>query len=261
MPSPHVLLFLLLAALTPSVRAEEASSSCRRCCQGRDSSCYERSGSERCYCDEGCLTTGDCCRDYHRVCAVQGEKPYLPTSPSVYQPLPVRPVKVCRMGWCATLPWRPRPQPSFSLHYRSQPLLEFPFWRSFPIRVKRKWSHKRQMRRLLGATPPIRRALASLFETPTPQKHSTFEGFRLFFRTKKCKKMAFLLQCCQSNVKLLTIIWSNKIICHAFDASLTSFAIFFALLAHPTRAKESSLSDVGHFFPLEIHFSWVDDAL
>lgn len=49
-----------------------------RCCPGRDSSCvvngFQRGGinvDEPCYCDEGCLETGDCCSDYKSVCNVQ----------------------------------------------------------------------------------------------------------------------------------------------------------------------------------------------
>ena len=57
-----------------------------RCCIGRDSSCFVNSGdlsvgletidnsiSEPCYCDEGCLETGDCCSDYEQVCTFEGE--------------------------------------------------------------------------------------------------------------------------------------------------------------------------------------------
>ena len=48
-----------------------------RCCPGRDSSCYVSNGPNsysrrHCYCDEGCLETGDCCSDYKEVCAVRG---------------------------------------------------------------------------------------------------------------------------------------------------------------------------------------------
>ena len=59
------------------------------CCTGRDSSCFVNSGdssvhenglatidnsiSEPCYCDEGCLETGDCCSDYEQVCTFEGE--------------------------------------------------------------------------------------------------------------------------------------------------------------------------------------------
>lgn len=51
-----------------------------RCCQGRDSSCVvnglQTNGQyvdEPCYCDEGCLETGDCCHDYKQICKVHGE--------------------------------------------------------------------------------------------------------------------------------------------------------------------------------------------
>ena len=50
------------------------------CCIGRDSSCFVNgdgsfgnSISEPCYCDEGCLETGDCCSDYEQVCTFQGK--------------------------------------------------------------------------------------------------------------------------------------------------------------------------------------------
>lgn len=59
-----------------------------RCCTGRDSSCFVNSGdnslddnglisfdnsiSEPCYCDEGCLETGDCCSDYEAICTFEG---------------------------------------------------------------------------------------------------------------------------------------------------------------------------------------------
>ena len=59
-----------------------------RCCTGRDSSCFVNSGdgsvggssyfgnsiiSHPCYCDEGCLETGDCCSDYEEVCSYEGK--------------------------------------------------------------------------------------------------------------------------------------------------------------------------------------------
>ena len=45
-----------------------------RCCVGRDSSCVVHGNifSSPCYCDEGCLETGDCCSDYQEVCNVKG---------------------------------------------------------------------------------------------------------------------------------------------------------------------------------------------
>ena len=59
------------------------------CCTGRDSSCFVNNGetpgndnelisfdnsiSEPCYCDEGCLETGDCCPDYEAVCTFEGK--------------------------------------------------------------------------------------------------------------------------------------------------------------------------------------------
>lgn len=51
-----------------------------RCCIGRDSSCFVNNNEDyfddnngltthtACYCDEGCLETGDCCLDYGDVC-------------------------------------------------------------------------------------------------------------------------------------------------------------------------------------------------
>jgi len=58
-----------------------------RCCTGRDSSCFvnnsdpfevkglmssfDNSISEPCYCDEGCLETGDCCLDYEKICTFE----------------------------------------------------------------------------------------------------------------------------------------------------------------------------------------------
>ena len=45
------------------------------CCVGRDSSCVvhglQTNGKivrDACYCDEGCLDTGDCCSDYEAIC-------------------------------------------------------------------------------------------------------------------------------------------------------------------------------------------------
>ncbi len=56
-------------------KSDGKCSSAERCCVGRDSSCavhgYESTTS--CYCDEGCLETGDCCSDYQEVCNVQGK--------------------------------------------------------------------------------------------------------------------------------------------------------------------------------------------
>ena len=59
-----------------------------KCCTGRDSSCFVNNGdnpmdengllsfgysiNEPCYCDEGCLETGDCCSDYEAVCTFEG---------------------------------------------------------------------------------------------------------------------------------------------------------------------------------------------
>ena len=50
------------------------------CCKGRNSACVvnglQSDGSmvdEPCYCDEGCLETGDCCHDYKRTCNAEGK--------------------------------------------------------------------------------------------------------------------------------------------------------------------------------------------
>ena len=55
-----------------------------RCCIGRDSSCFVNNNEDyfddnngltsntACYCDEGCLETGDCCLDYGDVCDKKG---------------------------------------------------------------------------------------------------------------------------------------------------------------------------------------------
>lgn len=63
-----------------------------RCCIGRDSSCFVNNNQDyfddgnglyndvACYCDEGCLETGDCCLDYGDVCDKKGRKLILPTS-------------------------------------------------------------------------------------------------------------------------------------------------------------------------------------
>ena len=52
-----------------------------KCCPGRDSSCLVsgmqpngRYVDRPCYCDEGCLETGDCCDDYKEACEVKGKE-------------------------------------------------------------------------------------------------------------------------------------------------------------------------------------------
>ena len=80
--------FAILVAAALSVSAvSSAAGSCRderKCCPGRDSSCvvngldpYQavryREPTKPCYCDEGCLETGDCCADYKAFCSVEGE--------------------------------------------------------------------------------------------------------------------------------------------------------------------------------------------
>ena len=55
-------------------KSDGKCSDAERCCVGRDSSCavHGKEGTLPCYCDEGCLETGDCCSDYQKVCNVQG---------------------------------------------------------------------------------------------------------------------------------------------------------------------------------------------
>jgi len=52
-----------------------------RCCTGRDSSCVANTNNfdgmyfgTPCYCDEGCIETGDCCSDYKEICNIEGKK-------------------------------------------------------------------------------------------------------------------------------------------------------------------------------------------
>jgi len=62
-----VLLALFVAG--PLLVLADKCGSSSNCCLGRDSSCYSRTSSGwKCYCDEGCLSTGDCCQDYKQVC-------------------------------------------------------------------------------------------------------------------------------------------------------------------------------------------------
>ena len=63
-----------------------------RCCIGRDSSCFVNNNEDyfddnngltsnaACYCDEGCLETGDCCLDYGDVCDKKGRNQIFPMS-------------------------------------------------------------------------------------------------------------------------------------------------------------------------------------
>lgn len=71
--------FLLLAFTSNlSLAYEGKCANADRCCLGRDSSCVvnglQADGevvADPCYCDEGCLETGDCCSDYQQVCNIQ----------------------------------------------------------------------------------------------------------------------------------------------------------------------------------------------
>ncbi|XP_059091506.1 somatomedin-B and thrombospondin type-1 domain-containing protein-like [Tigriopus californicus] len=75
-----ILSCLVLVGLTSSVHGGQRGSclEATRCCPGRDSSCIvnglQSSGryvDTPCYCDEGCLETGDCCTDYKEACSVK----------------------------------------------------------------------------------------------------------------------------------------------------------------------------------------------
>ena len=90
-------LITVLSVSVVNVKSEFVSQgrcgSLEKCCIGRDSSCFvgssneldnqESSGlaypddnliSKPCYCDEGCLETGDCCADYEDVCNFKGKQ-------------------------------------------------------------------------------------------------------------------------------------------------------------------------------------------
>ena len=74
-----VLLLLCFSAFLVNVQGHEGQCAfADRCCVGRDSSCVvnglQSNGQmvdHPCYCDEGCLETGDCCSDYESVCNTQ----------------------------------------------------------------------------------------------------------------------------------------------------------------------------------------------
>ena len=87
-----ILIFLVIDAKSKFAVAKLSGGKCRvtdNCCTGRDSSCFVNAGdnpgnenglisfdnsiSEPCYCDEGCLETGDCCSDYEAVCTFEGK--------------------------------------------------------------------------------------------------------------------------------------------------------------------------------------------
>ena len=86
-----ILIFLVIDAKSKFAVAKLSGGKCRvpeNCCTGRDSSCFvdygdnlekenglisfDNSINEPCYCDEGCLETGDCCSDYEAVCTFEG---------------------------------------------------------------------------------------------------------------------------------------------------------------------------------------------
>ncbi|XP_064377895.1 somatomedin-B and thrombospondin type-1 domain-containing protein-like [Dromaius novaehollandiae] len=60
----------LLAAACLAGAGAGAGAGCRhRCCPGRNNECWAAGGGRaRCYCDEYCEKTGDCCEDYGAVC-------------------------------------------------------------------------------------------------------------------------------------------------------------------------------------------------
>ena len=67
-----------MASSAISIAAAGGScSGASRCCPGRDASCLGapdlKGRGGHCYCDEGCLETGDCCADYKKTCNVKGE--------------------------------------------------------------------------------------------------------------------------------------------------------------------------------------------
>ena len=74
-------LALALSAVAVAVSGDSGScGSADKCCPGRDSSCLVsgmqpngRYVDRPCYCDEGCLETGDCCGDYKEACEVKGK--------------------------------------------------------------------------------------------------------------------------------------------------------------------------------------------
>ena len=77
-------LFLAVLAVMSAAAVSSADSgscgSAGKCCPGRDSSCLVsgmqsngRYVDRPCYCDEGCLETGDCCQDYKEACEIKGK--------------------------------------------------------------------------------------------------------------------------------------------------------------------------------------------
>ena len=69
------LAFVLIAAVAfECANAALTCAEANKCCPGRDSSCLVASTTgDYCYCDEGCLETGDCCDDYKTTCEAKGE--------------------------------------------------------------------------------------------------------------------------------------------------------------------------------------------
>lgn len=77
----RLLVLVLTCLLLGSVSGDRGScAKASKCCSGRDSSCivnglqaYGGYVQQPCYCDEGCLETGDCCFDYKQICSVKGQ--------------------------------------------------------------------------------------------------------------------------------------------------------------------------------------------
>uniref|UniRef100_A0A9J8CPI1 Uncharacterized protein n=1 Tax=Cyprinus carpio carpio TaxID=630221 RepID=A0A9J8CPI1_CYPCA len=74
------LLLLLLYQANRSLASGQCSVPTVLCCLGLDNGCYRG-----CYCDEACLTIGDCCPDYNQTCF---QSHSLPSSPSLPTTLP-----------------------------------------------------------------------------------------------------------------------------------------------------------------------------
>lgn len=73
-------LVLVIVIVAADVAASRGGScwQAQMCCPGRNSTCVVQNypvnaipddmDDEKCYCDEHCLTLGDCCSDYNRAC-------------------------------------------------------------------------------------------------------------------------------------------------------------------------------------------------
>ena len=82
-----VLLGLIFNLYFASLGVQGLKGRCEKaenCCKGRNSACVvnglQSDGSmvdEPCYCDEGCLETGDCCHDYKRTCNAEGKSDFM----------------------------------------------------------------------------------------------------------------------------------------------------------------------------------------